>query len=160
MNNLHPTAHHAIGHSGERGFTMVSAIFILVVLALLGAAIVTVSTSQQLGSTSDLLGTRAYAAARAGIEWGLYQVNSSNSWSSTTPNTRTCPTSPTTFALPATASTLSGFTVTVTCTPYPDAANGGPTVYQIDAVACNVPVGSCPGTLGRTYVERRMRVSL
>jgi Tfp pilus assembly protein PilX len=60
--------------AGSRGFAIVSAIFILVVLAALGAFIVNVSTNQQIGSTLDLQGVRAYQAARAGIEWGIYQV--------------------------------------------------------------------------------------
>jgi MSHA biogenesis protein MshP len=59
-----------------RGFALVSAIFILVVLAALGAFIVNISTSQQIGSALDVQGVRAYQAARAGIEWGLYQVQS------------------------------------------------------------------------------------
>ena len=69
----------------ERGFSLLSAIFILVALAALAAAVVTVSTSHQKGEAADVLGSRAYAAARAGIEWGMYQVNSSaGTYTSTT----------------------------------------------------------------------------
>ena len=59
-----------------RGFAIVSAIFILVVLSVLGAAMVSLSTSQHLGSAQDVQGARAYQAARSGVEWGLYQVQS------------------------------------------------------------------------------------
>ena len=48
----------------SKGFSIISAIFIVVVLAALGAAILTVSTSQQLGAAVDLSGSRAYFAAR------------------------------------------------------------------------------------------------
>jgi MSHA biogenesis protein MshP len=151
----------AARHSGERGFSLISAIVILVVLAVLGVAVVTVSTNQQRGAVADVLGARAYAAARAGMEWGMYQLSNSNGFGSTgLPNSRTCPPSPTSFALPASAPTLSSFTVKVTCTKIPDPNNdSGATVYQIDSIACNVPVaGSCPGTLGINYVERYVRV--
>ena len=60
--------------AGSRGFAIVSAIFILVVLGALGAFIVNVSTNQQIGSALDIQGVRAYQAARAGVEWGIYQV--------------------------------------------------------------------------------------
>lgn len=85
-----------------RGFAIVTAIFILVVLAVLGAFIVNVSTNQQIGSALDVQGVRAYQAARAGIEWGLYQ------------QLRTGSCAPTSSFNPA-ATTLANFTVTVTC---------------------------------------------
>jgi MSHA biogenesis protein MshP len=157
-----------------RGFAIVSAIFILVVLAALGAFIVNISTNQQIGSAIDVLGVRAYQAARAGIEWGLYQVQASPSAGTpynfsygtpsagvgtAAPNTRVCPTTPTSF-VPA-ASTLSGFTVTVTCSS--SAADGfsGPTIYSLTATACSQPLaGSCPNTTpGNLYIERRLSVS-
>jgi MSHA biogenesis protein MshP len=58
----------------ESGFSLVSAIFILVVLAVLGAALLTVSSLQHTSSGIDLQGVRAYQAARSGVEWGLYRL--------------------------------------------------------------------------------------
>lgn len=58
----------------QRGFSIVSAIFLLVVLASLGAVMLTFSSVQHTTSAQDLEGTRAYQAARSGIEFGLYQV--------------------------------------------------------------------------------------
>lgn len=149
------------------GFTIVSAIFILVVLAALGAFIVSVSTNQQIGSALDVQGVRAYQAARAGIEWGLYKLESSNNFDYANPNTKTCPASPTSFALPATAATLSGFIVSVTCVATPDPViSGGPTVYTITATACNQPTGVAPGSCPNTsnpnnfYIERRLDVTI
>jgi MSHA biogenesis protein MshP len=146
-----------------RGFAIVSAIFILVVLAALGAFIVSVSTNQQIGSVIDLQGVRAYQAARAGIEWGLYKVQSSNGFDYANPNTRSCPAATTTFV--PTAPTLSGFAVTVTCTVRVD-VRAGPTIYLITATACNEPTGAAPGTCpntaspGSRYIERRLAASL
>ena len=152
-----------------RGFAIVSAIFILVVLGALGAFVVSISSNQQIGSALDVQGVRAYQAARAGIEWGLYKLQSTPAYNfgytSTDANTRACPAATTSFA-PAAAS-LAGFVVTVTCTATTDAA-GGPTVYSIQATACNVPVTgwtavtvACPNTAtaGSTYVERRLAVA-
>ncbi len=61
----------------QRGFSLVSAIFLLVVLAALGAAMVTLSTSQNQGFSMDVMGSRAYQAANAGIEWAAYNIASS-----------------------------------------------------------------------------------
>ena len=58
----------------QSGFSLVTAIFLLVILASLGAFIVTVSGLQQTSSALDVQGSRAYHAARSGIEWGTYQV--------------------------------------------------------------------------------------
>ena len=177
----HPIAIFAVSRA-QRGFSIVAAIFLLVILAGLGAAIVTVATTQQRGAVADLQGTRAYLAARAGMEWGMYNVNINPStglpyvnpatqtlFSTSAP--RSCPGGSGTFnsfAMPAAATTLSGFTVTVQCKEIDD-ANGGTTVFQIDAWACSSPTSgwtatsqACPntGTLPINYVERHMRVFL
>lgn len=60
----------------QRGFSLVSAIFLLVVLAALGAAMVTFSTAQNQNLAMDVLGSRAYQAANAGIEWAAYNIAS------------------------------------------------------------------------------------
>lgn len=53
------------------GFAIVSAIFILVVLAALAGFVVSVTTTQNLTFAQDVQGTRAYQAARAGLDWGI-----------------------------------------------------------------------------------------
>lgn len=129
-----------INRRPAKGFAIVSAIFILVVLAVLGAFMVNVSTNQQIGSALDVQGVRAYQAARAGIEWGLYEQIHNG----------TC-TASTNLALPA-------FTVTVTCASTVD-ANNGPTVYTVTSTACNT-AGGCPAaTPSSSYIERRLDVT-
>ena len=153
-----------------RGFAIVSAIFILVVLAALGAFILTVFGHQQVGSALDVQGVRAYQAARAGVEWGLYRVQAT----SIDPNSRTCiggGNSSTTSFVPV-AATLSGFVVTVTCEyfppPVPPDPNNSPRQFVVQSTACNEPVAgwtattvACPNTTGpgAFYVERRVSVS-
>ena len=56
------------------GFAIPSAIFLLVVLAGLSAFMLTVFTTSQTAQTLDLNSVRAYQAARAGLEWGAFQV--------------------------------------------------------------------------------------
>jgi len=58
----------------HQGFSLVSAIFLLVVLAFLGVAMTTFSTTQHQSAALDVMGSRAYQAARAGIEWAAYNV--------------------------------------------------------------------------------------
>ncbi|HEX6708458.1 MAG TPA: hypothetical protein VF169_27230 [Albitalea sp.] len=122
-----------------RGFALVSAIFLVVVLSLLGAAIVSLSTTQHVSGARDLLGSRAYFAARGGIDWGVYQVLQAGSCAAST-----------------TLPTLDGFTVQVSCTasgPYDEAGNAV-TVYQVTATASR-------GTLGAAdHAERQLQAVL
>lgn len=131
--------------SAERGFAIVSAIFLLVVLAALGAFMVTLSTVQHTTSTQDLQGTRAYQAARAGVEWGVYQILRNTSCAASTP-------------LTPPAATLTGFIVTVGCaeatgSPFTEGANTI-SVYQITSTARSGTVG------GTNYVERRITAAI
>jgi hypothetical protein len=89
--------------ASQRGFSLFSAIFLLVMLSALGAAMVKVSTGSQIAAALDIQGERAYQAARAGIQWGLYRQLKNDSCVAKT-----------SFALPA-GNTLSSFTVTVNC---------------------------------------------
>lgn len=132
-----------------RGFAIFSAIFILVVLATLGAFILNISSSQQIGSALDVQGARAYQAARAGIEWGLYQRLQGGACAAAS------------NFVPG-GTTFSDFTVSVTCVATAD-ANGGPTIVAIVSTACNQPNGgACPNTVnpGSLYIERRLAVTL
>ena len=90
---------HALGVR-QSGFALVTAIFILVVLAGLGAAMVSISTTQHTTVAMDIQSARAQQAARAGIEWGAYQV---------LVVANVCPASPAVFT------PLAGFNTTVTC---------------------------------------------
>lgn len=145
----------------QAGFTLVTAIFLLVVLAGLGAAIVTISTSQQIGSALDIQGARAYQAARAGVEWGTYQIWSSSPGSRSGATCANFTTNPTNLTFPAAAGTLSDFTVTVSCVAT-SPTHSGPKMFTVTAIACNqTSGGTCPGTVGSAnYVERRVEVTI
>jgi len=157
----------AIGN--QQGFGAIAAIVILVILAVLASAIVSVGTTQQMTSAQDVMSAKAWQTARAGNEWGLYQALK-GSWKEGA-TSDLCPAAgapnPGTTrmqTLDLTADT--GFNVTVTgeCWRY----NEGETVpgtekpvliYRIKAVAC--PLAACPATgadlaavSGAGYVER------
>lgn len=69
----------------QRGFSLVTAIFLLVVLSALGAMMVTFFTAQQQSLALDVMGARAYQAAKAGVDWGAYQALQAGSCSANTP---------------------------------------------------------------------------
>jgi len=146
----------------QRGFSIVTAIFLIVVLAALGVFIVTVTGVQQSSQALDVQGVRAYQAARAGIEWGAHQVLDPNN----SLNAGTC--SPLNWPVTCAASTniatlagsLAPFTVTVTCAEA-SATEGNRDIrmYQLQATACNQP--PCPNPAPATgYVERRISATL
>lgn len=134
------------------GVALVTAIFLLVVLAGLAVAVVSLSTTQQAASIQDVQGQRAYQAAKAGTEWALYIALRTGPTPPTAVATLGCP-GPYAVAMPA--GTLSGFTVTVTC-----AAVGN--YMTITSTACNQPgAGGCPNnTRGADYVQRVLTVQL
>jgi MSHA biogenesis protein MshO len=112
---------------------------------------------------------RAYYAARAGIEWGAYQVLDPNNAqlgsvaSCSSVPMPACPATPT--QLTGLGGSLSTFTVTVQCTLTGDTTEGTRSVrvYQVVATACNQPSGgSCPntGTPAAGYVERQLTATL
>ena len=51
----------------QRGLSLLTAIFLVVVLAMLGAFMVSVTGLQQSSSVLDVQGVRAYDSARAGV---------------------------------------------------------------------------------------------
>jgi MSHA biogenesis protein MshP len=160
------------GGYAQRGFSIVTAVFLIVVLGLLGIFIVAVVGMQQQSQALDVQGVRAYQAARAGIEWGAFQVlDPSHGGVSALANCAAvspiplpdCPaTNPT--HLSGLGGSLSAFTVTVQCTLRADTTEGNRRVrvYDIVATACNEPnAGSCLGTTPSTgYVARSITATL
>ena len=147
------------GPAGQRGLSLVTAIFLMVVLAMLGAYMLSVTAIQQSSSVLDAQGSRAYQSARAGVEWGAWQVLDPNNAIGTSA-LPTCPASPTQLAL---AGSLSPFTVTVTCSATSTTeGNRNVGAYLIVATACNQPsAGSCPNaTPSAGYLERQMQATL
>lgn len=57
----------------ERGMSLVTALFILVVLSAIGGYMVLVAGVQSQTTVMALQGGRAYHAARSGLEWGIFR---------------------------------------------------------------------------------------
>jgi MSHA biogenesis protein MshP len=89
-------------HHRQAGFSLVSAVFLLVVLAGLGVYAVRLNTLQQQSVTAGLRGAQAFEAARTGAAWGAYRAL----------NAGVC--APGTLNL--TEGALAGFSVAVQCT--------------------------------------------
>lgn len=123
----------------QQGFAAIAAVFLVVVLAALGAFMVTFSNTQQLTSAQDVQGSRAYWAARAGLEWGIVSAQGAAA----------CPASPTVLA-------LGGFAVTVTCALTIYAENGvSPRMFQFTAIA-----QSAGGVGSVGFIERSVSASM
>lgn len=89
----------------QTGFSLVSAIFIVVVLALIGSYIVSIGALTNASTNLATLGVKAYYAAKSGLEWGIYEV---------TTGSFVCPAASTTLTL--TQGGLAGLSVKVDCT--------------------------------------------
>lgn len=110
-------------HHKKKGFALLSAVFILVILALLATFIVSLSSSTRQTNTLAIQGVRAYFAARSGIEWGINQVIVNNAcFSSQTLN--------------LTQAGLNGFNVDMSCTVIGTFTEGTDTysVFEITAL--------------------------
>lgn len=141
----------------NRGFVLPSAIFLLVILAGLAAFLVNISMTQSATSAQDVQGARAYHAARAGIEWGLYQVLDPGNATVVAPANAAWPSMP---GCPAGALVIEGFNVTVNCNPavpqdYFEAGNSRSLrVYRLVSTARLGAVGAA------NYVEREIQVTV
>jgi MSHA biogenesis protein MshP len=134
----------------QHGFALVVAIFIVVVLAMLGVMMVTIGGMQRATVSAAAQGTRAYYAARSGVEWGIYQAVVGSSCVATSPLGP--PTTPT-FAL--SVSGLNGFNVWVNCTSTQHRERSNTyNVYVITATATSGAFGDAD------YVSRTLQTTV
>jgi MSHA biogenesis protein MshP len=125
----------------QAGFSLVPALFMMVVLASLAAVVVRFSGVQHQTVNLAMQSSRAYAAARAGIEWAAYQALANASCG--------------TVSLALTEGGLNGFSVDTVCssTTHTEGALTT-TVYSIGAFA----QGGAYGT--PDYASRRIRATV
>jgi len=139
----------------QSGFSLISAIFLLVVLGGLGGAMVTFFVAQQQSSTLDVMGSRAYQASRAGIEWAAYNI-AANGAGALWPGCAAYAAPTVLFAGTTLAGNLSPFNVTLTCNSA-SVVEGASTIYVYDltSIANN---GLVPGN--KDFVERAISVKM
>jgi MSHA biogenesis protein MshP len=122
------------------GFTLISAIFLMVVLAILGTSLVTLSSVQHATSAQQLQTVRASYAARAGVEWAAKQAEAGSCIGGTvTPG-----------------GALAGFTVTVACS-VTNHDLGAPLPQQYGLVTVTAQAGVYGSA---DYVTRRVQAKV
>ena len=122
----------------EHGFSLVAAIFLLVVLAGLGVFAVRINTLQQQTATESLRGSQAYYAARSGVAWGAYRALNAGVCANTT--------------LALTEGGTAGFSVTVQCSQ--STYVEGTTTIHVYVFDVRAEAGAYGGP---DYVSRRLQ---
>lgn len=133
-------------NAAQRGFAVITAIFLLLLMAALAAMMVTLSSAGNVTSAQDVQGGRAYQAARSGLEWGIYQALIPAS-----PGTCNAST-----VLPALANDLAPFVVTVTCNSA-TVTEGAKSVI-VSTISSTATLGAAVGS--PHYVERRLQATV
>lgn len=127
----------------QHGFSIVMAIFILVVLGLLGGYMLRFSGVQLSTFNAALLGARAYQAAHAGIEWGMARIGNGGSCADVAAQTA------------MSFNGLDGFSVRMACSSQNfSEADKTFTVYRISALSQFAAYSSSD------YVTRQLEVTL
>lgn len=123
---------------GQSGFALIAALFLIVVLAALGAFAVRINNAHQSATELELLSARARFAAQAAIEYAARRLETSNDCNAVTASP------------PALAN---GMNVTIACQPLTTHVVNGltRTVYSIDVRATSGVYGS------PDFVARRVR---
>lgn len=139
------------GRQRQRGVSIIAAVFLLILFAALATYMLWLTSAQNRGSAQDVQGARAYQAARAGAEWGLFQLLRAGQCDAD---------ADVDFA----GTELSEFIASVSCARVFDTDESGAVtrIYEITSTACNVPTaGSCnnASAVGNDYVERQVRVT-
>jgi MSHA biogenesis protein MshP len=132
--------------SRQPGFTLVQAVFILVVLALLGVVMVRLIGVQTTTGVMALQGTRAFHAARSGLEWGAARASSADPASD-----------PCDATICAGSFLIDGFNVIISCLCQridEGPPNGKYTVYRIEAKATYSLYGS------PDYISRKVEMKV
>lgn len=125
----------------QKGFSLIPALFLLVVLAVLGAVAVRLSAVEHQTVVLAMQSSRAYSAAQTGIEWSAYQALVNGSCASA--------------ALSLTEGGLNGFSVDTTCSSTTHTEGAATTnVYVLEAFAYSGSYGT------PDYVSRRVRATV
>jgi len=133
----------------QSGFTLITAIFLLVVVALLSSYIVTLRSVQQSTLIYGVQGARAMQAARTGIEWGIYKA--------LPPGTPATNSECSALSQEFTGSgAIENFRINVTCIESPGHFEG-----NLEIIAYRLTSTAETGTYGTLdYVSRRLQATI
>ena len=129
----------------QSGFTLLTALFLLVVVALLSVYMINFSSVQHSTLVYGVQGARAMQGARSGLEWGIYQAI----------NTGVCPSG--SFSTNG-AGSLDNFTISVSCTSSDHREQGAPLPIRTFRLTSSASIGTF-GSLDYTYRELQATVS-
>ena len=125
----------------QRGVSIITGVFLLLLMSVLAAVIANVVSTAHVNQAADIGGARAYQAARAGVEWGMFQLD---------PNAQSA-------GLPACVNgtpAIPGHAVTVTCQSW-DTTEGTRQLRFFRIVSLAIAAGvKAPG------IERQVEVTL
>ncbi|MDJ0740656.1 MAG: prepilin-type N-terminal cleavage/methylation domain-containing protein [Gammaproteobacteria bacterium] len=126
-------------HDRQRGFTLISALFVVVVVAVLGVYLATLGTAQHTSTALSVRAAQAMYMAHSGIDWVIYRLEHGDS----------CAT------LPGSV-TIDGYTVAVQRCVTQIVSEGG-VAYPVHEIEVDASIGSF-GSPG--YVRRVLSVSV
>lgn len=151
MNRLATNGGKKFGLMRQSGFSLITAIFLLVVVALLGVFMVTIGSVQQQTSSFSLLSSRALYAADSGMQWAIRRITRDGAVGIS------CPAAPASGTVNFTIDNgaISGYTVVVTCNVQNFTEN--PLNYDV----YNLSSRASRGTLGSPdYHSRTLRATI
>ncbi len=122
----------------QEGSAIMVALFVIVIVGLLAAALGRLLLDSGEKVTVEVLGVRALMAAQSGVEQGLYQLYPNNVWQATTPdgaNKTGCDKVATSLSF--TTDGLRGCAATITCSAL--TVSGAVTSYRLSST------GRCEG---------------
>jgi Tfp pilus assembly protein PilX len=122
----------------QRGFSAITAVVLIVLFALIGAYMATLSGTQSLSTTTSLGSMQAWFAAHSGVEWAIFRVLNDNNCAAVNGTTLTL-----------TESGAEGYAVDLTCTA--TSYTEGPNTYNVYALTSSASRGTT-GQVG--YVSR------
>ena len=123
----------------QAGFTLVSTLFLLVVLSSLGAYMVSLATAQHMSSAMSVNALRARYALTSGLEWAAYEINANAA----------CP------SLPAVVN-VQAYQVSITACDVHTVTEG-----DIEYPIYDISVQAQRGTFGEpTYIQVHLQASL
>ena len=127
----------------ERGFALVAALFLMVIIGLVVATMSRLAVDQSADADLALQQARAYQAARAGLEWGTNRVRATGACAS--------------GSLSMAGGNLAEFSVTLSCSrrDYTDEAGSALSLFRLEAIAAN---GTPGGRLN--YAWRRLTATV
>jgi len=142
-----------------QGFALMMAVFMIVTMAAIGVYLVTISTGQIEAASQDEEATRAYQAARTGVDWGAYQLLRNPTTNSFATN---CAGGAGSQNLTFTPPQLSRFRAEVSCQRVGNETEAGvaAVVYRLTVTGCNGSPTACGVSVGPTYVERQLQLTL